>query len=152
MREENRKHGRKSSSRKRGGHDAKRCKRRVAPKRVHVAPSLPEIAAPPKPPVDRIEAPSIPAPPVEASEAGASAIATSESPLEGAADTEAAPQAVGVGPAMRRGTIAVIACVMVAICGVALVRACEANGTPTENDAAETGPCSDDASMCVARA
>jgi hypothetical protein len=152
MREENRKHGRSSTGRKHRGNDSKRGKRRVAPKRVHAPPSLPEIAAAAKPFAGQIEAPSIPAPLVEVPQFGASPTAASEAPLEGAIDTEAVRRTVAVGSAMRRGTLAVIACVMVAVGGVALVRACEANGTPTENDAAETGSCSDDAAMCVARA
>jgi hypothetical protein len=153
MREENRKHGHKSSGRKHGGNRLKGAgKRRMAPKRVPAPPSLPAIAPPPTSVADRIEAPPIAAPPVETPPFVAAPIAASEAPLEGSRETEAPRKAAPVRAVMSRAEIAAIAFVVAAICGVALLRACGPNDTPTENDAAETGPCSDDASLCLARA
>jgi hypothetical protein len=53
---------------------------------------------------------------------------------------------------LRGGTLAILAFVAVAVCGLALLRACERQGTPIEDDAAETSSCSDDGSLCVAAA
>ena len=52
----------------------------------------------------------------------------------------------------NRARVAVAAFVMAAMGGVALVRACEPKAAPIEDDAAATDSCSDDASLCVARA
>ena len=147
MPEKNKKNGRKSSGRKHGGKDLKKTgKRRMAPKKV----SRPPIAPAPKSFANRVEPPSIPDPPVEAPRLGASPIAATASPLEGPVEPEAFDPAVGVGPTMSRGKLAVIAVVVAAACGIALLRACEPKATPIEDDAVETGPCSDDASLCVA--
>ena len=166
MDEENRKLGRKRSGHKHGGKDMKAGQAHKATKKVGsgkgrgltllerersaLAEATPPGPAPVAPPATKspqeVEArPTSFADVVEK----ASDVAP---PAPESVETEASRQTVGVGPAMRRGTLAVIACGMVAICGVALVRAGEASGTPTENDAAEAGSCSDDASMCVARA
>ena len=146
MREQNRKNGRKSSGRKHGGSHLKRAgKRRIAPKRVPAPPPLPEIAY-------RIEAPLIPAPPVEAPRFEASPIAASLPPIEKSWETETLDETAPVRPVVSRGRLAVIAFVVAAMCAVALLRACEPKETPVEHDAAEPGSCSDDASMCVARA
>ena len=48
------------------------------------------------------------------------------------------------------GMLAVVAFVAAAVCGLALLRACEREDTPVQDDAVETSSCSDDASLCVA--
>ncbi len=147
MREDNRKHGRKGKGRNHGGKDSKKPgKLRMA--RTNVPP--PAAALLPKWFTDPIEAPSIPAPPVEAPRLVASPIAATELPLEGPRETEPPRPAVGVGPRMSLGKLAVFAFVVAALCGVAALRACEPKATPIEDDAVETGSCSDDASLCVA--
>jgi hypothetical protein len=149
MREDNRKHGRKGKGRNHGGKASKKPgKRRMA--RTNVPP--PAAALPPKWFTDGIAAPSIPAPPVEAPRLVASPLAEREPLPEGSRETEAFRKAAGAGPMMRRAQLAVLAFVMAVICGVALLRACKPKGTPVDDDAAETDACSDDASLCVARA
>lgn len=157
---QNRKHGRKSGGHKHGGTDMKKAsKGRKATKKgrsardgrltLHerdtraLAEATPLGTVPVAPP---------PAPSPQGAADMAERASVTAPPAVGSPETEAFRRAIGVGPVMRHGMLAVIACVMVAICGVALVRACEANETPTENDAADSGSCSDDASMCVARA
>jgi hypothetical protein len=160
MRERNRRHGRKSSGRKHGGQDMKRAgkRHRVQKKsrsgRVEsrtpferkrralmeaASRTVAQLSLPPPPPIPEIapayarslaqlvEATSVPAP-------------------------QAFRKAVRVGPMRSRGRVAVMAFVMAAMGGVVLVRACEPKAAPIDDDAAETDSCSDDASLCVARA
>jgi hypothetical protein len=149
MREANKKHGRKSGGRNHGGKDSKKPgKRRMA--RTNVPP--PVAALLPKWFTDGIAAPSKLAPPVETPRLVASPIAEREPHQEESRATEPFRKAVGDGAMMRRGQLAVLAFVMAVICGVALLRACKPKATPIEDDAAETDSCSDDASLCVARA
>jgi hypothetical protein len=150
MREQNRKHGRKSSGRKHGGKDMKRARKgRTAPKsggsKAVEGLTLIERERRALAEAD----PFRPAPPVASPGV---VVAASEPPREGSAEIEAFRKAVGVGPFMTRGRLAVIAFVMAAMGGVALVRACEPKGAPIEDDAADNDSCSDDASLCVARA
>ena len=73
-------------------------------------------------------------------------------PLADAIEAPSIPALPAETPGMRRGLLAVIAFVMVAICGVALLRACEPKEPTNEDDTAEAAACSDDAALCVARA
>jgi hypothetical protein len=53
---------------------------------------------------------------------------------------------------MGRGKVAVLAFAMAAMASVALLRACEHEAGPVQDDAAAPGSCEDDATFCVARA
>ncbi len=136
MREDNGKHGHKGKGRNHGGNGSKKPgKRRMA--QTNVPP--PAAALLPKWFTDGIKAPSTPAPPVETPRLVASPIAEPQPPQGVSRETDAFREAVGAGPMMRRGQLAVLAFVMAVICGVALLRACKPKGTPIEDDAAEAG-------------
>ena len=170
MGEENRKQGRKSGGRKHGGRDMKRAgKGYKATKRIRsgkaggltllererralaeAAPLAPASVSPPAPPAppsppeiaprptsfgDLVEQASVPAAPAPASP-----------------ETEALREGVGVRPVLRGGMLAVLAVVAAVVCGLALLRACEREETPIEDDGAEINSCSDDAALCVAQA
>jgi hypothetical protein len=121
-----------------------------------VSPPAPSPAAAVEPPpmsfAGGIASPSMPAVLVETPMSWSSTIPANEVRPGAPGETEAPSKAPKIGWAKRRETFAFIACVAVAICGVGLLRACAPKGTPTRDDAAATGSCSDDASVCVARA
>jgi hypothetical protein len=66
--------------------------------------------------------------------------------------TEAPRRGTRVGSPLGWGRLAALAFVVAALCGFAVVRACERKPPPAQDDTADTGTCSGDAALCVARA
>jgi hypothetical protein len=165
MAAQNKKQGRKSGGHKHGGKDMKRAgKWHKATKRVRsgkaggltllererralaeAAPIGRESVSPPAPP----SPPEIESPPTSFANLVEQASAPA-APAPASRETEALREEAGVRPALRGRMLAVLAFLAVAVCGLALLRACEREDTPVQDDAVETSSCSDDASLCVA--
>jgi hypothetical protein len=152
MRKNNGKHGRKSSGHKHGGKGLKRTgKRRAAPTTARKGTGGPlEMAAPPRPFEDQVGSRSIPTRAVEPSLPAALHAPASERPIPRPEPTEPPRKAATARPATGHGQLAFIAVLVAAVCGIALLRACEPPGTPVEDDATAADSCASDASLCVA--
>jgi hypothetical protein len=166
MREQNGKHGRKSSRHNGDRHMRKGKKRHQAASRNRArnrAPSartvaIEQVAAP------LVKAPTLPAAPFTlppstrfadgtpaATSVGeptlpASPTTTSETRAEPTAE----PNADGRGSRMRRCGLVLLALAVAATAAVALARTCDPNVDPTQDDVAAPDSCSDDAASCVA--
>ncbi len=172
MGEENRKQGRKGGGRKHGGMDMKRAgkghkaTRRsgtgksggltvLERERAALAEEAPNGRASVSPPATPAAPEVVPRPTsfadlVEQPSVGAAPPPSSPEPAPASPETEALREGVGVRPLLGGGMLAVVAFLAAAVCGLALLRACERGDTPIEDDAVETSSCSDDASLCVA--
>jgi len=165
MAEESRKHGRKDTGHKHGGKDMKKADKRHGAKKTGGSGKVGGLTLLERERRLLAEAdpfgqrpPFLPAPmplPEIAPTSESSATPVEDAPVWVPPDpepreTEELLEGIGVGRVFRRGRIAIAALVVAAACSTTLVRACAPNGSPTEDNAAEGGSCSDDASRCVA--
>ena len=164
MGEENRKHGRKSGGHKHGGRDMKRAGKghkatkrgglgkvgltRLERERRALAEAAPLAQAPMPPPVALSPREIAPLP-----TSFAGLVAKDPAPLAmEPRQTEAPHPGARVGSPMKSARLAALAFVVAALCGVAVLRACERKPPPVQDDTADTGTCSGDAALCVAQA
>jgi hypothetical protein len=125
------------------------------PKRIPIIPPPPrlvlEIGLGPTPSADRAERANTLAPSVATRLPAPLPTPANDRSVTGP-ETRASGKATRVGWSMRREAVAFIAVVIVAVCGVVLLRECEPMSPPVQDDATATDSCSGDASVCVARA